>query len=90
MKRLFLFLLRKYSKTESQRMEIYRELWYQTKSDYREANVFENINNMNIEVLMSNPFFNSRVMLGQYEDLKNLKEGLGKSFDESVELTSKK
>jgi hypothetical protein len=45
---------------------------------------------MNIEVLMSNPFFKSRVMLGQYEDLKNLKEGLEKSFDESVELTSKK
>jgi hypothetical protein len=29
-------------------------------------------------------------MMGQYEDLKNLKEGLGKSFDESIELTLKK
>ena len=42
---------------------------------------------MNIEVLMSNPFFVNRVALGQYEDLKNLKEELGKSFDESTELT---
>jgi hypothetical protein len=42
---------------------------------------------MNIEVLMSNPFFVNRVALGQYEDLKNLKEELEKSFDESIEFT---
>ena len=90
MKRLFLFLLRKYSKTESQRMEIYQELWYKTKHEYDATTAFENMCNMNIEVLMSNPFFKSSFMLGQYEDLKNLKEGLGNSFDESVELTSKK
>jgi hypothetical protein len=90
MKKLFLLLLKKYSKTESQRMVIYRELWYQTKSDYREANVFENINNMNIEVLMSNPFFKSRVELGDVKYLKWIKKSLEKSFDESIELTSKK
>ena len=90
MKRLFLFLLRKYSKTESQRMEIYQELWYQTKSEYNEATAFENMYNVNVEVLMSNPFFVSRVIVGQDEHLRMLKEGLGKSFDESIELTLKK
>jgi len=39
---------------------------------------------------MSNPFFVSRVMLGQDEHLLKLKIGLADSFDESVELTSKK
>ena len=68
-------------------MEIYQELWYQTKSEYDATTAFENMRNMNIEVLMSNPFFVNRVALGQYEDLKNLKEELGKSFDESIELT---
>ena len=68
-------------------MEIYQELWYQTKSEYDATTAFENMRNMNIEVLMSNPFLVSRVALGQYEDLKNLKEELGKSFDESIELT---
>jgi len=87
MKKLFLFLLRKYSKTESQRMEIYQELWYQTKSEYNATTAFENMRNMNIEILTSTPFFVSRVALSQYEDLKNLKEELGKSFDESTELT---
>jgi hypothetical protein len=68
-------------------MEIYQELWYQTKNEYDATTAFENMRNMNIEVLMSNPFFVNRVALGQYEDLKNLKEELGKSFDESIELT---
>jgi hypothetical protein len=70
-------------------MEIYKELWYQTKDEYNEQTAFGNVYNMNIEVLMSNPFFESRVMLGQDEDLKMLKEGLSKSFDESVEFVLK-
>jgi hypothetical protein len=89
MKRLLLFLLRKYSDTEAQRMEIYRELWYKTKEEYNEQTAFGNMYNMNIEVLMSNPFFESRVILGQDEHLKMLKEGLGKSFDESIEFILK-
>ena len=89
MKKLFLFLLRKYSKTESQRMEIYKELWYQTKSESG-VDAFDNMYNMNIEVLMSNPFFFSRVMIGQDEHLRTLKKGLANSFDESVELILKK
>ena len=87
MKRLFLMLLKEYSKTESQRIEIYQELWYQTKSEYDEATAFENMRNMNIEVLMSNPFFVSRVIVGQDEHLRMLKEELGKSFDESIDIT---
>jgi hypothetical protein len=71
-------------------MEIYTELWYQTKSEYNKATAFENVYNMNVEVLMSNPFFVSRVMLGQDEHLLKLKIGLADSFDESVELTLKK
>jgi hypothetical protein len=90
MKKLFLFLLRKYSKTESQRMEIYQELWCKVKEEYNEQTAFGNVYNMNIEVLMSNPFFVSRVQLGQDEHLRMLKQGLSDSFDESVEFTLKK
>ena len=90
MKKLFFFLLRKYSKTESQRMEIYQELWYQTKNKYNEQTSFGNVYNMNTEVLMANPFFVSRVELGQDEHLRMLKQGLADSFDESVEFVLKK
>jgi hypothetical protein len=38
---------------------------------------------------MSNPFFESRVMLGEDEHLRMLKEGLAKSFDKSVEFVLK-
>ena len=86
MKKLFLYLLRKYSTTEGERMEIYRELWYKVKEEYNEQTAFGNVYNMNIEVLMSNPFFESRVMLGEDEHLRMLKEGLAKSFDRSVEF----
>ena len=89
MKKLFLFLLRRYSNTEGQRMEIYRELWYKTKEEYSEQTAFGNVYNMNIEVLMSNPFFESRVRLGEVESLKMLKQGLSDSFDESVEFILK-
>lgn len=86
MKKLFFFLLWKYSKTESQRMEIYKGLWYQVKNEYNEQTAFGNVYNMNIEVLMSNPFFASRVQLGTQEQLNMLKQGLADSFDESVEI----
>jgi len=90
MKKLFLFLLRRYAKTESGRMEIYKELWYKVKDEYHEQTEFGNVYNMNIEVLMSNPFFESRVRLGKVEDLEMLKEGLSESFDDSIEFILKK
>ena len=89
MKKLFLFLLRKYSNTESERMEIYRELWYKTKEEYNEQTVFGNVYNMNIEVLMSNPFFVSSCEQGNLEYLEMLKKALSDSFDESIEFVVK-
>jgi hypothetical protein len=89
MKKLFLYLLRKYSTTEAERMEIYRQLWRNTKNEYNEQTSFGNVYNMNIEMLMANPFFESRVMLGEDKHLRILKEGLAKSFDESVEFVLK-
>ena len=90
MKKLFLFLLRRYARTESGRMEIQKELWYKVKDEYNEQTAFGNVYNMNIEVLMSNPFFENKVKLGEVEDLKMLKEGLSESFDDSIEFILKK
>jgi len=86
MKKLFLYLLRKYSTTEAERMEIYKELWYKVKEEYNEQTAFGNVYNMHIEMLLANPFFESRVMSGEDEHLRMLKEGLAKSFDRSVEF----
>ena len=89
MKKLFLFLLRKYSKTESERMEIYKSLWYQVKSEYNEQTAFGNVYNMNIEVLMSNPFVRDCVNMEELERLQTLKRGLDNSFDEAVKYIEK-
>jgi hypothetical protein len=70
-------------------MEIYRELWYKTKEEYNEQTAFGNAYIMNIEVLMANPFFESRVKLGEDEHLRMLKAGLSDSFDDSVEFILK-
>jgi hypothetical protein len=67
-------------------MEIYKELWYKVKEEYNEQTAFGNVYNMHIEMLLANPFFESRVMLGEDEHLRMLKEGLANSFDESVEF----
>lgn len=89
MKKLFLFLLRKYSKTEKERMEIYKELWYQVKSEYNEQTAFGNVYNMNIEVLMANPFLQSCVHTENSERVQVLKTGLNNSFDEAVDFIKK-
>jgi hypothetical protein len=89
MKKLFFFLLRRYSNTESERMEIYREMWYKTKEEYNEQTAFGNVYNMNTEVLMSNPFIQNRVKQEDTEHLQMLKQGLSNSFDESVDFLIK-
>ena len=89
MKRLFFFLLRKYSSTEAQRIKIYRELWHKLRDEYSEQNALGNVYNMHVEVLLSNPFFEGRVLSKDDYSLKILKSGLDKSFDLSVEFISK-
>lgn len=84
-KKLFLYLLRKYTVTEEGRLEVYRELWYQVKSEYNEQTAFGNVYNMNIEVIISNPFIKSQVAFDNKENLETLKSGLTESFDESIE-----
>lgn len=81
-----MFLLRKYSKTEQDRMKIYKELLNSTISEYSEQTIFGNTYNMNIEVLMSNPFFVRSCKDGDMEYLNMLKNGLSKSFDESIDF----
>ena len=89
MKRLFFFLLRKYSNTEKQRINIYHELWHKVKDEYSEQTAFGNVYNMNIEIIMSNPFIQSRVIQKDDESLKMLKSGLDNSFDRAIEFISK-
>ena len=84
MKRLFFYLLRKYSWTEKQRMEIYSRLWESVTGEYREQNGFGNVYNMNIEFLMANPVIISLVEKKDRRGISIIKRSLNKSFDEAI------
>ena len=85
MKRLFLYLLRRYSKTETQRMEIYQELWFQVKEMYDEQTVFGNIHNMSVEMLMSNPIIQHCVRMDSKKYLEMIKSNVTDSADAAIE-----
>jgi hypothetical protein len=86
MKKIFLYLLKRYSSTEAKRQEIYKQLWDKVCDEYNEQTLPGNVYNMNIEVLMSNPFFIKCCKENDNEYLKMLKAGLSNSFDESVQF----
>lgn len=83
-KKLFFFLLKKYSKTEKDRLQIYKELFYQVERTYPEQTTYGNVYNANVEFLMANPFIISKVKISDTEGLQMLKSGLQNSFDESI------
>ena len=56
MKKLFIYLLKKYSRTEEQRVEILERLHFQVQNDYTEQTIFGNVCNSNIEFIMGTPF----------------------------------
>tara|TARA_R110000772_G_scaffold17946_3_gene50139 strand:+ start:223906 stop:224202 length:297 start_codon:yes stop_codon:yes gene_type:complete len=86
MKKLFLYLLRKYSKTENGRLEILKELDDGVYYNYNEQTSFGNVYNYFIEFMMSNPFVYSRVVKKDTESLEILKKGINTAFDESIEI----
>jgi len=84
MKRLFFYLLRRYSWTEKQRMEIYSRLWESVTDQYSEQSGFGNVYNMNIEFLMANPVIISLVGKKDKGGINAIKRGLNNSFNEAI------
>jgi hypothetical protein len=67
--RLFLYLLRKFSKTERQRLIILKEMWAGVLREYNEQTYTGNVYNFQIEFIMSNDYIK---MLSASEDEKTL------------------
>jgi hypothetical protein len=55
-RKIFKLLLKRYSKTERNRLEIMEELWKGIIDTYSEQTYPGNIQNMQIEMIMSNPW----------------------------------
>ena len=66
LRKLFKYLLKRYSKNEKDRLEIMEELWNSVLWTYNEQTYPGNIQNMQIEILLSNPFV--RYAAGSFDD----------------------
>lgn len=84
MKKLFLYLLKKYSKTEEQRLEILNVLNSQVINEYTEQTIFGNVYNSNIEFIMSHDFIRTLIEENRTEELDMIKEGLKISTEEAM------
>lgn len=85
MKKLFLFLLRRYSNTEKERLQIIKILNDKVSNNYREQTTFGNVYNSNIEFIMANEFINKLVKENNEEFLKMIQNGLSESYWEAIE-----
>ena len=80
MKKLFLYLLRKYSKTEKGRIEILKELDDGIYYNYFEQTPFGNVYNYFIEFIMANEFVDGRVREDDKKSLDILKGAFSDEF----------
>ena len=85
MKKLFLFLLKMYSHTEEERIEIHKILNDQVSNRYREQTSFGNVYNSNIEFIMSNDTIRRLIENNEVEYLKMIEGGLHSSIKDAFQ-----
>ena len=83
MKKIFLYLLKLYSKSESQRLEILNILNEKVQEEYTEQTAFGNVYNSNIEFIMSNQFIRQLIEENNPVYLNIIKNGLINSTEKA-------
>lgn len=84
MKKIFLWLLKYYSKTEKDRIEIIENLNNSVQEDYCEQTLPGNVYNLFIEFMLGNDYVKETAFKKDIETLTMIKSGIVKSFDESI------
>lgn len=85
MKKLFYFLLKRYSKTEKQRIGIFDIIHSQVQSNYPEQTAYGNLYNAYIEFLMGNHTIYCNVMNNDQASLTMIQNGLDCSFQIAIQ-----
>lgn len=85
MKRLFFWLLRNYSRTEKERLEIFEVLHEKVSENYYEQTPYGNLYNANIEFIMASPLMKTLVQEERQISIEMTKAGLQKSVSTAVE-----
>ncbi len=89
MKRIFLWLLKKYANTEKGRIEIMHIMDDKVSDNYSEQTLYGNVYNYFIEFIMANPFVVKCTLQKDKKSLQMLKSGIDKSFDEAIKYIEK-
>lgn len=84
MKKLFLFLLKRYTRTEAQRLEVFAVLHDKVSETYSEQTPYGNVYNAHIEFCMAQPFIKKLVEDKKYDCLDMTKSGIGNAFNDAV------
>lgn len=85
MKTIFFWLLRKYSKTENDRLNIHKVLNEQVNSTYNEQTTYGNVYNAHIEFIMANEFVQKLVRESDENGLKAIDNGLQSAYLKALE-----
>jgi len=86
MKKLFFYLLRKYSKSEEQRLKIHEILNKQVREEYTEQTPFGNVYNSNVEFILSNTLIRQLIEENRLEELEIIEGGLANSTKEAFKF----
>jgi len=89
MKTIFAWMLKRYSNTESGRIEIMKIMHTKVCEDYNEQTSYGNFYNHFIEFIMANPFVVECALTGDKKSLVMMKNGVGSTFDDSVVFIKK-
>ena len=96
MKKLFFWLLKKYTRTEKQRLEVFSRLYEAVSETYSEQNQFGNLYNANIEFIMASPLIKKLVKdsrrgssYSESYELNMIKNGLSTSTEDGIDYLKK-
>lgn len=84
MKKIFLYLLKKYSRREAGRIEILKVLQEGVREEYSEQTVYGNIYNFFIEFAMSNDVIVDVVKNAEFENFEMIRRGINNAYDEAA------
>ena len=84
MRKLFMILLERYSRTEKDRIFINRLLQVQISKEHIEENLYGNIYDHQVELLVSNELLRKAVSSNDKETIMIIKKGINSAFDTAV------
>lgn len=96
MKKIFFWLLNKYTRTEKQRLEVFSVLYKSVSETYYEQTQFGNVYNANIEFIMASPVIKKLVKDSRRGashtkswEIDMIKNGLSVSTEDAIEYIKK-